>query len=86
MYNFLNLLIDVSAMLQDCHKVQQVVDIYMFDCLLIFLFLAFVLKHSNIFPKIIWWYLIASKNGQNERLEITGIACNFSPNLAKLRC
>jgi hypothetical protein len=60
------------ATLRDRHKVQQMVDIYMSDCWLIFLFLAFVLKHSNIFSKIVWWYLIANKNGQYERLEITG--------------
>jgi hypothetical protein len=37
------------AMFRDRHKAQQMVDIYKtykFDCWPIFLFLAFVLKHS----------------------------------------
>jgi hypothetical protein len=52
------------AMLRDRHKVQQMVDMYMFDCWLIFVILAFVLRHANLFSKIVWWYLIANKNGQ----------------------
>jgi hypothetical protein len=44
------------AMLRDRHKVQQMVDIYMFDCWLIFVILAFVLKHSKYqyFPRSLY--------------------------------
>jgi hypothetical protein len=67
------------ARLRDRHKVQQMHGryIYMFDCWLIFIFLAFdfVLKHLNIFYNNIWSYLIANisiKMAKYERLEITG--------------